>query len=166
MAWAFGSTVAAAGIWLSCAGSLADPPLLSDDSNADPAAADGQPKAAEAAKHDASGAAVIATLRTRDSELTILSEGGSMRYALLDAAGTTKNLTLDQLRAYDPNLFEFVKTAMARRLAHPSGNGLIDARIEPAIRWAGRAGGAEAAPSGADRKVLGLTPAPGLAPRD
>jgi hypothetical protein len=110
MARALGSVVVAAGLFLSCAGTLADPPVSTDDSGADPA----QVTPASSSKHGLTGSAVIATLRTRESELTILSEGGSLRYSLVDAVGVAKSLTLDELRAYDANLFEFVKSATAR----------------------------------------------------
>jgi hypothetical protein len=139
MAWALGSVVAAAGVLLSCAGTLlscagtlADPPVITDDSSESTTASQATASQALTPRHDPSGAAVIATVRTRDSELTILSEGGNMRYSLLDSAGVSRNLTIDQLRVYDPNLFEFVKTAMARAAAH-SGGAFIDARVEPAV---------------------------------
>jgi hypothetical protein len=57
---------------------------------------------------------VIATLRTRDSELTVSSAGGTVRYSLVDAQGVTRSLTLEQLQAHDPNLYEVVKSAAAR----------------------------------------------------
>jgi hypothetical protein len=166
MAMTYPPVVAAAGILLSCAGTLADPTVLADDSvnEADTAAP------ADSPKHDPSGAPVIATLRTRDSELTILSEGGSLRYSLVDAAGETKRLTLDQLRAYDPNLFEFVKTAMARgpvaapHVGHPSAGMFVDARVEPAMRP--EASEESGTPINADRKVFGLSPSPVLLRRD
>jgi hypothetical protein len=60
---------------------------------------------------------VIATLRTRDSELTVSSAGGTVRYTLVDAQGITKSLTLEQLQAHDPNLYEVVKSAAARASA-------------------------------------------------
>jgi hypothetical protein len=129
MALAFGSVVAAAGMLLSCAGTLADPPTSTEDQEVSPQEVSAQ---VLTPRHDPSGAAVIATLRTRDRELTILSEGGSMRYALLDSAGVSKSLTLDELQAYDPNLFEFVKTAMARASAGVLGATFVDARVEPA----------------------------------
>jgi hypothetical protein len=128
MAWAFRSVVAAAGLLLSCAGSLADPPVSTDDSGGVPESPRDVTAPAGSPKHDPSGAAVIATLRTRDSELTILSEGGSMRYALVDADGETKSLTLDELRAYDSNLFEVVKSATARRGS--AGAPFVDARVD------------------------------------
>jgi hypothetical protein len=144
MARAFRSVVPAACVLLSCAGSLADPPVLTDDSGT---AAEGVP--AELPKHHPSGAAVIATLRTRDSELTILSDGGSMRYALVDAVGEAKTLTLDELRAYDPNLFEVVKSATARR-GFP-GATFVDARVDPAASSSVVAEPAPVIPVRADR---------------
>jgi hypothetical protein len=129
-----------------------------------------------------SGSAVIATLRTRDSELTILSEGGSLRYALVDALGVTQNLTLDELRAYDANLFEFVQSATARTaaslattrgsasaprasVAQPPGacspgdpcrgSSFIDARVEPPARAPVPTLPAFALPIGAERGAAG-----------
>jgi hypothetical protein len=57
---------------------------------------------------------VIATLRTRDSQLTVSSSGGIVLYTLVDEQGATKSLTLEQLQAHDPNLYEVVKSAAAR----------------------------------------------------
>jgi hypothetical protein len=65
--------------------------------------------------HDTSGAPVVATLHTKDSELTITGTGGGVRYSLLDADGNRRDgLTLEQLDAYDHNLFQVVEFAMAK----------------------------------------------------
>jgi hypothetical protein len=152
---------------LSCAGSFADPPLSTDGSNAESGRVE-ESEFTESPKRDTSGAAVIATLRTRDSELTILSAGGAMRYALVDAAGEEKNLTLDQLRAYDPNLFEVVTAAMARRAAgsqvpesasvvagerrRPGGEAFVDASLDRAVR----PNAAASSEVRAERGLLGL----------
>jgi hypothetical protein len=73
------------------------------------------PQVETAALHDSAGDPVIATLRTKDSELTITSSGGRVRYSLLDAGGLSKSLTLEELQRHDPNLYEFVKAAIASR---------------------------------------------------
>lgn len=73
------------------------------------------PQVETAALHDARGDAVIATLHTRDSELRVLSSGGSVRYSLVGADGESQSLTLDELQSYDPDLFEVVQKAIARR---------------------------------------------------
>lgn len=83
------------------------------------------PQVETAALHDESGDAVIATLHTKDSELRVLSSGGGVRYSLLDVEGVSKSLTLEELQSYDPNLYEFVKAATARR-GPP-----LDARVGP-----------------------------------
>lgn len=98
----------------------------------------------EAPLHESSGAAVIATLHTRDSELTITSSGGSVRYSLVDAQGVEKSMTLDELQSYDRNLYEFVKSATATATATARRDPALDARLGPSLR-AGRAG----APAGA-----------------
>src|SRR5688572_2712616 len=95
---------------LACSGMLAEP----------------APQVETAALHDSAGDPVIATLHTKDSELRITSSGGSLRYSLLDAEGVSKSLTLEQLQSYDPNLYEFVKHATARR-----GMPVLDARVVP-----------------------------------
>ena len=65
--------------------------------------------------HDESGAPVLATLHTKDSELTITGHGGEVRYSLLDSQGNRRdNLTLEEVLAYDENLYEVVKFAMAQ----------------------------------------------------
>jgi hypothetical protein len=140
MVWAFRRVVAAAGVLLSCAGTLADPPVSTDDSGDDDSRVSDPREAgtvgdsdgaearepSESPKYDDSGAAVVATLRTRDSELTILSAGGTMHYALVDASGDAKTLSLDQLRAHDQNLFEVVTAAMARGVSGSAGT--LDAK--------------------------------------
>ena len=100
----------AAGGLLACSGMLAEP----------------APQVETAALHDSAGDPVIATLHTKDSELRITSSGGNVRYSLLDAEGVIKSLTLEQLQSYDPNLYEFVKNATARR-----GMPVLDARVAP-----------------------------------
>jgi hypothetical protein len=101
---------------VACSGMLAEP----------------APQVETAALHDSAGDAVIATLHTKDSELTITSSGGRVRYSLLDEQGLSKSLTLDELQRYDPNLYEFVKAAMARQGSWGrQGSGpVLDARIE------------------------------------
>jgi hypothetical protein len=85
--------------------------------------------------HDPSGAPVVATLHTKDSELTITGTGDGVRYSLVDADGTRHDgLTLAQLEAYDRNLSEVVKFAMAKTRfdnAVPSATPVLDARITP-----------------------------------
>lgn len=79
---------------------------------------------------DSSGAPVIATLRTKDSELTISGRGGSVRYSLVDAAGERhENLSLEELLAYDENLYEVVEFATAQS-AGRAGAPFADARLE------------------------------------
>jgi hypothetical protein len=95
---------------LACSGMLSEP----------------APQVETAALHDSAGDPVIATLHTKDSELRITSSGGHVRYSLLDAEGVSKSLTLEQLQSYDPNLYEFVKNATARR-----GMPVLDARVVP-----------------------------------
>lgn len=95
---------------MACSGMLAEP----------------APQVETAALHDAAGDAVIATLHTKDSELRIMSAGGRVRYSLLDRQGLAKSLTLDEIERHDPNLYEFVKAALARQ-----GGPVLDARIEP-----------------------------------
>jgi hypothetical protein len=186
MARASGSAVVVAGIFLSCAGTLADPPVLKDDSGAGEPA-QGAPEAS--AKHGLTGSAVIATLRTRDSELTILSEGGRLRYSLVDDVGVAKSLTLDELRAYDANLFEVVRSATARSapsIAAARGSGLaprppavacnpgdlcrgaafIDARVEPPPSASVPGLPAFAVPIGADRSPADAVRAFGMPRRD
>jgi hypothetical protein len=81
--------------------------------------------------HDESGAPVVATLRTKDSELTITGRGGNVRYSLLDAAGQRReNLTLEELHEYDQNLYEVVKFAMAKNVGR-EGAPVLDARVDP-----------------------------------
>jgi hypothetical protein len=76
-----------------------------------------------------SGAPVVATLHTKDSELTITGHGGNVRYSLVDAAGERhEDLTLDELLAYDENLYEVVKFATAN--AGRVGSPFVDARLE------------------------------------
>ena len=68
---------------------------------------------------DESGAPVIATLHTRDGELTVTSTESGLRYSLLEADGQTRaSLTLEELRAYNPHLYDIVKSATAR--SHPA----------------------------------------------
>jgi hypothetical protein len=85
--------------------------------------------------HDPSGAAVVATLHTKDSELTITGTGDGVRYSLLDAEGKRRDgLTLEQLDAYDHNLFEVVKFAMAKGPPQSRAGThapALDARITP-----------------------------------
>lgn len=102
--------LSAAGVLLACSGMLSEP----------------APQVETAALHDSAGDPVIATLHTKDSELRITSSGGNLRYSLLDAEGVSKSLTLEQLQSYDPNLYEFVKHATARR-----GMPVLDARVVP-----------------------------------
>jgi hypothetical protein len=65
--------------------------------------------------NEVSGAPVVATLHTKDSELTITGTGDGVRYSLLDADGKRRDgLTLEQLDAYDHNLFQVVQFAMAK----------------------------------------------------
>lgn len=101
----------ASGLLLGCSGMLTEP----------------APQVETAALHDSAGDAVIATLHTKDSELTITSSGGRVRYSLLDEQGISKSLTLEELQSFDPQLYDFVKAAMARRAAP-----VLDARIERA----------------------------------
>jgi hypothetical protein len=82
------------------------------------------------ATHGPSGAPVVATLHTKDSELTITGHGGNVRYSLTDADGEShEDLTLDELAAYDANLYEVVKSAMAAN-AGRVGAPFVDARLE------------------------------------
>jgi hypothetical protein len=85
--------------------------------------------------HDPTGAPVVATLHTKDSDLTITGTGEGVRYSLVEADGTRHDgLTLAQLEAYDRNLSEVVKFAMARtHLGNPvpEVTPLLDARITP-----------------------------------
>jgi hypothetical protein len=100
---------------VACSGMLAEP----------------APQVETAALHDSAGDAVIATLHTKDSELTITSSGGHVRYSLLDEQGLSKSLTLDELQRHDPNLYEFVKAAMARSSwGGQKGGPVLDARVE------------------------------------
>jgi hypothetical protein len=72
----------------------------------------------------------VATLHTRDSELIITGHGGNVRYSLVDAEGERhENLTLDELLAYDENLYEVVKFATAKA-AGRVGSPFVDARLE------------------------------------
>jgi hypothetical protein len=190
MARAPWSVVVVAGIFLSCAGTLADPSVKDDSLKDDSGAVDPAQVSPEASsKHGLNGSAVIATLRTRDSELTILSEGGGLRYSLVDAVGVAKSLTLDELRAYDANLFEFVKSATARSapsIAAARGWGIaprpaavsctpgdpcrgaafIDARVEPPPRASIPGLPAFAVPIGADHGPAGAARALGTPRRD
>jgi hypothetical protein len=187
MARASASVVVVAGIFfLSCAGTPADPSVFTDDSGA---AAPAQVAPEASSKHGLTGSAVIATLRTRESELTILSEGGSLRYSLVDAMGVAKSLTLDELRAYDANLFEFVKSATAGSapsmvaargwLSAPlptagscapgdpcRGAAFIDARVEPPRSGSIPGLPASAVPIGADRGPAGAVRALGMPRRE
>jgi hypothetical protein len=188
MARASGSAVVVAGIFLflSCAGMVADPSVLTDDSGA-AAPAQGAPEASS--KHGLTGSAVIATLHTRDSELTILSEGGSLRYSLVDAVGVAKSFTLDELRAYDANLFEFVRSATAGSASSAAaargsaiaprdtagscapgdpcrGAAFIDARVVPPPRESTPGLRPSAVPIGADRGPADATRALGMPRRD
>jgi hypothetical protein len=85
--------------------------------------------------HDPSGAPVVATLHTKDSDLTIIGTGEGVRYSLVDADGTRHDgLTLAQLEAYDRNLSEVVKFAMAKTHLDnpaPAATPVLDARITP-----------------------------------
>jgi hypothetical protein len=186
MARALGSVVAVAGIFfLSCAGVVADPSVLTDDSGA---AAPAQVTPEASSKHGLTGSAVIATLHTRESELTILSEGGGLRYSLVDAVGVAKSFTLDELRAYDANLFEFVKSATAGSASvaaargsatapHPTagsctaggpcrGAAFLDARVEPLPNERIPGLPASAVPIGADRGPAGTVRTLGMPRRD
>ena len=96
---------------VACSGMLAEP----------------APQVETAALHDQNGDAVIATLHTKDSELRVLSSGGRVRYSLLDAAGVSQSLTLDELQSYDKNLYEFVKAAMAHNISARTGATRFDA---------------------------------------
>lgn len=109
-----GGVLLASSSVVACSGMLAEP----------------APQVETAALHDANGDAVIATLHTKDSELRVLSSGGSVRYSLLDAEGVSKSLTLEQLQSYDKNLYEFVKAAMAHG-AGRTGGPALDARVVP-----------------------------------
>ena len=72
---------------------------------------------------------MVATLHTKDSELIISGHGGSVRYSLVDAAGERhENLTLDELLAYDENLYEVVKFATGQA-AGRVGSPFVDARL-------------------------------------
>jgi hypothetical protein len=80
---------------------------------------------------DPGGSLVLATLRTKDSELTITGQGGSVRYSLVDAAGARHdNLTLEELLAYDEDLYEVVQFALAQN-AGRAGSPFLDARVGP-----------------------------------
>lgn len=116
MSWALGSLTVAVSFALSCAG-------FSKSS---------EPSGPELAPGDDSvvPTRVIATLRTRESELTIMSAAGGMRYSLVDARGATHQLTLEQLQARDPNLYQVVKSATARS-SGATGSIFLDARAEP-----------------------------------
>jgi hypothetical protein len=94
-------------VWLaSCAAGLNEAPLVDDDADAP----------------------VVAILHTRDRELTITGGTKGMRYSLVDADGELEeDLTLEQLAERDPDLFELVKSAMARSNVTPK----LDARIIP-----------------------------------
>jgi len=82
------------------------------------------------AVQDSRGLPVLATLHTKDSELTILGRGGEVRYSLLDAEGERHDdLSLEDLQAYDPNLYEVVQHAMAN--AGRAGTPFVDARLTP-----------------------------------
>jgi hypothetical protein len=110
--WLAGSWLA--GSLFACSGMLTEP----------------APQVETAALHDSAGDAVIATLHTKDSELKVTSSGGSVRYSLLDDQGISKSLTLEELRSYDPNLYEFVKAAMASSSPRSGGGPVFDARID------------------------------------
>jgi hypothetical protein len=117
---------------IACSGMLAEP----------------APQVETAALHDSAGDPVIATLHTKDSELRITSSGGNVRYSLLDAEGVSKSLTLEQLQSYDPNLYEFVKNATARRGMMP----VLDARVPPSSVAPGSfSSGHEPSPASAER---------------
>lgn len=95
----------------SCAAGLNEAPLADDDANAP----------------------VIAILHTRDRELTITGGTKGMRYSLVDADGQLEeDLTLGQLAERDRDLYELVKSAMAR--SNPqNGAPKLDARITPVL---------------------------------
>lgn len=100
------------------------------------------------AVHDARGLPVLATLHTKDSELTILGRGGEVRFSLLDADGERHDdLSLEDLQAYDPNLYEVVQHAMANANAGRAGAPFVDARLTPR-------------PLGSVVKSLSASPAP------
>ena len=86
----------------------------------------------EAPLADEGDAPVIAILHTRDRELTITGGKGAgpegMRYSLVDADGELEeDLTLAELAERDRDLYEMVKSAMARSAPK------LDARITPDV---------------------------------
>ena len=124
---ASGALWSCAGALLSCAGALEEP----------------APQPGEAALHDATGAPVIATLKTKDAAVAITSAAGHVRYALPSAAGGETSLTIEQLQSYDPDLYELVRHATAAGAARGTAP-LLDARFvaEPELDASrgGRAG--------------------------
>jgi hypothetical protein len=94
-----------------------------------------EPPNADPSGSPVAGAQVIATLHTKESDLTITGTGDGVRYSLLEADGTRRDgLTLEQLEAYDRNLSEVVKFAMAKThtpSAVPAATPALDARITP-----------------------------------
>ena len=106
------AAVSSAAVWLaSCAAGLNDAPLADDEGDAP----------------------VVAILHTRDRDLTITGGSRGMRYTLVDADGELEeDLTLEQLAERDRDLFELVKSAMARSHVQ-SGGPKLDARITPEV---------------------------------
>lgn len=57
---------------------------------------------------------VVVTLRARDGELTLTSTARGVRYSVRDVQGGIQpSLTLDELQALEPHLYELVRRATA-----------------------------------------------------
>jgi hypothetical protein len=67
---------------------------------------------------------VVVTLQARDAEVTLSSTASGVRYSVRDGQGGLQAaLTLDELRALDPHLYELVRSATARAVLGGDGQG-------------------------------------------
>jgi hypothetical protein len=72
---------------------------------------------------------VVVTLQARDALLTLSSTPGGVRYSVRGPGGSTPaSLTLEQLQALDPGLYELVQQATARATLDTEG-GFLDASV-------------------------------------
>jgi hypothetical protein len=70
----------------------------------------------------------VVTLQARDAEVTISSTARGVRYSVRDDRGVSESaLTLQQLQALDPHLFELVQQATASRWFGGASGGVLDA---------------------------------------
>jgi hypothetical protein len=90
------------------------------------------PNEAPAAAPSSVRGVAIAGIQTRDGKVTVLGGGGDLRVVVERADGTLAmdGVSLDELRARDPVLYELVTSSYASNASNASNGTYLDATLD------------------------------------